>query len=138
VFRNSKSRRSVQPPTTKTKYPVGTFIETEQGYFYILNNETNKRLRLITSRVLDSWAPHRVATSTEAAVSSYRIAGKMKFRNGSLLYSQASGKMYLVSENKICHVRNPDVLSLIGAERSEAVWVSSAELKLHEEGVPLD
>jgi hypothetical protein len=71
-------------------------------------------------------------------VSSYRVAGKMKFRNGSLLYSQASGKMYLVSEGKIRHIRNPDILTLIGAVRDEAVWVSSAEIKLHEEGETLD
>lgn len=132
VFKRAKTLL----PTTKTKYPIGTFIETEAGYFYIFSDI--KRLRIITNRILDSWAPHRVAKTTEAAVSSYRIASKLKFRNGSLLYSQANGKMYLVSENKIRHITNPDVLPLIGAKRSEAVWVSSAELKLHEEGEPLD
>jgi hypothetical protein len=123
-------------PTTPQRYPNGTFVETEKGYFYILSPE--KRLRILTQRVLDSWAPHRVAKATEAAVSSYRVAAKMKFRNGSLLYSQASGKMYLVSDNKIRHIRNPDVLSLIGAHRNDAVWVSAAEIKLHEEGEPLE
>lgn len=131
-------RRSNQShlPTTPQKYPDGTFLETEKGYFYIA--APGKRYRIITKRILDSWAPHRVAASTEAALSSYRVAAKMKFRNGSLLYSQASGKMYLVSANQIRHIRNPDVLHLIGASRNEAVWVSAAEIKLHEEGEPLD
>jgi hypothetical protein len=125
-----------QTPTKPTTYPDNTFVHTENGYFYIPKQGT--RYRLLTKRVLDSWAPHRVVETSEVALATYRVAAKMKFRNGSLLYSQASGKMYLVSGNKIRHVRNPDVLPLIGAERSEAVWVSSAELKLHEEGEPLD
>lgn len=129
-------RKKPSLPTKPTKYPEGTYIHTEKGHFYISTAQT--RFRFITERILESWAPHRVAESTEAALSSYRVAGKMKFRNGSLLYSQASGKMYLVSDKKIRHIRNPDVLDLIGAKRSEAVWVSSAELRLHEEGEPLD
>lgn len=123
-------------PTSPTKYPNGTFIETEDGYFYIATD--TKRYKITTRRVLDSWSPHRVTQSTEAALSKYRIASKLKFRNGSLLYSQSDGKMYLVSDQKIRHIRNPDVLDLIGAVRADAVWVSEAEIKLHEEGVPLD
>lgn len=62
----------------------------------------------------------------------------MKFRNGSLLYCQADGKMYLVSENKVRHITNPDVLPNIGAKREDAVWVSLEEINLHEKGVPLN
>lgn len=62
----------------------------------------------------------------------------MKFRNGSLLYSQASGKMYLISENKRRHITNPDWLDALAFNRSDAVWVSAAEINLHEEGPPLN
>jgi hypothetical protein len=61
----------------------------------------------------------------------------MKFRNGSLLYSQASGRMYLVSANKLRHIINPDVLTALGRKRSAAVWVSLDEINLHEKGEPL-
>lgn len=128
--------KKYQPTTTPTEYPAGTFLHTESGYFYIKG--PGKRLRFITKRVLDSWMPHRVVETTEAAVSKYRVTGKVKFRNGSLLYSQASGRMYLVSENKLRHITNPDVLTIIGAERSDAVWVSLEEINLHEEGAVLN
>jgi hypothetical protein len=62
----------------------------------------------------------------------------MKFRNGSLLYSQASGNMYLVSDNKLRHITNPDWLTYLGARRADAVWVSLAEINLHEKGEPLN
>ncbi len=62
----------------------------------------------------------------------------MKFRNGSLLYSQADGKMYLISDNKARHITSPDILTGLGIRRQDAVWVSEDEIKLHEEGAPLN
>lgn len=68
----------------------------------------------------------------------YVIKAKMKFRDGSLLYSQADGKMYLVSDKKRRHITNPDWLDTLGVKRSDAVWVSIAEINLNEEGEPLN
>jgi hypothetical protein len=62
----------------------------------------------------------------------------MKFRNGSLLYSQANGSMYLVSDGKLRHITNPDVLDQLAINRNEAVWVSKEELNLHEMGLELN
>lgn len=126
----SKNRR--QPISEPVDFPIGTFIQTEKGYFYI--NGPGSRYRLITQRVLESWKPHRIVQAAESALQRYAVKGKMKFRNGSLLYSQASGRMYLVSANKLRHITNPDVLDRIGAVRGDAVWVSLAELNLHEQG----
>lgn len=97
-------------------------------------------MRFITDRVLESWAPQRIIETSEAepAVQRLRVSSKMKFRNGSLLYSQASGKMYLVSDSKLRHITNPDVLEGLGAQRDDAVWVGMDEINLHEMGEPLN
>lgn len=62
----------------------------------------------------------------------------MKFRNGSLLYSQSDGTMYLVSENKLRHITNPDWLGHLGFTHRDAVWVSEEEIRLHKMGPTLD
>lgn len=130
-------RRKTPPlPSEPVVYPAGTFVETEKGFFYIHSGD--KRYRLITKRVLDSWNPHRVVKTTEAAVSKYRIAARMRFRNGSLIHNLADGKIYLIEDSKRRHVTSPDALERIGARYDEAITVSDKELKLHSEGAPLD
>lgn len=118
-------------------FPSGTFIRTEKGDFYV--QSATKRYRFITQRVLDSWSPKVVIETTEAspAVQILKIAYKMKFRNGSLICSQSSGKMYLVSESKLRHITNPDWLDNLGLNRDDAVWVSQEEIEIHTIGEPL-
>lgn len=127
MFRKTKTL-----PDSPVVYPAGTFVETEKGYFYIVNS--SKRYRILSKRVLDSWCPHRVVNTSEAAVAKYRIAAKLKFRNGSLLHSLADGRIYLVVETKRRQVVSPDVLEKIGARYNDAVTVSNDELNLHELG----
>ena len=118
-----------------SEFPKGTFIQTEKGFFYILGDKA--RYHFITRRVLDSWSPQRIVQTDGATVSRYKVIAKMKFRPGTLLFSQASGKMYLVSDHKLRHITSPDILAGLGAERNDAVWVSLDEINLHEEGEPL-
>ncbi len=131
--------RNLKVPTKEPKnsFPQGTFIKTETGYYYI---GSTSKFKIITKRVLDSWSPSRVvaASDMQDSVLHLRLAGNMKFRNGSLLYSQATGKMYLVSDNQLRHITDPDWLDALGFKRSEAVWVSSEEINLHEMGEPLN
>lgn len=130
--------RRRRPDSQVTEYPQGVFLKTEKGYFFVHSNTT--RLHVTTKRVLNSWSPQQVIITSEGdhAVKALRIStSKMKFRNGSLLYSQASGRMYLVSANKLRHIINPDVLTALGRKRSAAVWVSLDEINLHEKGEPL-
>jgi hypothetical protein len=119
-------------------YPAGTFLQTEKGYFYVLSS--TKRLPIKTQRCLDSWSPIKVIKTTEThpAVTPLKIGVPMKFRNGSLLYSQASGRFYLISQGKLRHITSPDVLEELGFTRNEAVWVSLDEINLHEKGEPLN
>jgi len=129
-------RKKSNLPTSPVVYPVGSFLKTEKGYFYIMDN--TKRFRFLSERVLASWRPHRVIVTSEAAVSKDRIAAKMKFRNGSLIHNIADGKIYLVAEGKRRHITSPDVLVRIGATGKDVASVSLDEIKLHEEGVPLN
>lgn len=129
--------RKADLPTSPVEYPSGVFIHTEKGYFYI--SGPGKRLRCTTKRVLDSWKPHRVIETTEAAVANYKVKAKIRFRNGSLIYSMADGKLYLISDNLRRHIQSPEAAERIGAPggRRDAVCVSAAEINLHEEGEPL-
>ena len=128
-------KKTPELPTAPQVYPPGSFIETEAGYFYIVN--PSKRLRLTTKRALDSWAPHRVVATTEAAVGKYRVSSKMCFRNGSLLHNISDGKLYLIVNGKRCLIESPDVLARLGAKSSDAVTVSADETNLHEIGESL-
>ena len=129
MFRKKQSRSL---PTSPQEYPLGTFVKTEAGYFYI--STPNKRLRLISQRVLDSWSPPRIVETTEAALKNYKIWAKMGFRNGSLIHNIADGKIYLVAGNKRRHVTSPDALDRIGATRADVVSVSLTEINLQELG----
>lgn len=133
-LRLTKKRANL--PTTRTEYPSGVFIQTEKGYFFIQG--AGKRMRITTDRVLASWSPQRVINTTEAAVAHYKVTSKIRFRNGSLIWNLADGKLYLVEAGKRRHVTSPEALTRIGATRNEALTVSLDEINLHPEGEPLN
>lgn len=133
----SLTAKSFQTPKP-SEYPQGTFLKTELGHFYVYSNTA--RYRFTTNRVLESWSPQRISEASEKdpAVEKLTIFAKMKFRNGSLLYCQANGKMYLISGNKARLITNPDWLTHLNFKRSDAVWVSLDEINLHEIGANLN
>lgn len=128
----------IKIPLQRVEYPVGCFIQTDKGYFYISSNSPNyKRLRILTKRLLNSWSPLAVIVTSEKAVSHYRVAAKLKYRNGSLIHNYADGKLYLISEGKRRQIVSPDVLQFLGLRLVDAVDVSQDEINLHEEGEPI-
>lgn len=127
-----KTKKQLQ--STPAYYPPGTFIHTDEGYYYIMSDV--KRVRFITTRVLESWSPPRVVETTEAAVAKYRCSSKMGFRSGTLLNNIADGRLYLVSDNKLRHVVSPDVITRLDLDK--AIKVSQAEIDLHEMGSDLN
>ena len=137
---SKKTTSPTQPrPLKSLTYPPGTFLRTENGYFYVVKLSTGRTVlySILTTRVLDSWRPVKVVFAPEESIN-IPVLGKLKFRDGSLLYSQASGRMYLVSEHKLRHITNPDWLAHLGFSRQDAVWVSLDEINLHEKGEPLN
>jgi hypothetical protein len=134
VFRRIQRVQTQKP----SEFPAGVFIHTEKGFFYVYSS--TQRYRFITKRVLDSWNPQRVVECSEndPAVRRLKVVSKMKFRNGSLLYSQANGNLYLVSSNRLRHITNPDWMENLSLDRASAVWISQEEIQLHEMGPTLD
>lgn len=126
-----------QSPTLSepVEYPLGSFLRTEKGYFYIV--APGKRYSITSKRCLSSWSPHRVIDSSEAALSKYRVAAKLKFRNGSLIHGFADGKMYLIESGKRRHIQSPDAFERIAGRIQDVVAVSLNEINLHPEGEPL-
>ena len=123
------NRRKTNLPEGPVEYPVGTFLSSPSGYYFI--HSSDKRLKIISKRCLDSWAPVRVVETSNEALSKYRIYSKLKFRNGSLLHSFADGRLYLVVEGHRRPIVSPDVLTKIGAHIKDAISVSLVELELH-------
>lgn len=129
MWKKRQQQRSLA--SNPTNYPNGVCLETENG-FYLLRND--KRYRIPTQRILDSWGFPLSVETTEAAVAHYRIVAKLGFRDGSLIYNVADGKMYLISQNKKRHIVSPDALELLGISSADAVKVSDFEVNLQEMG----
>ena len=119
-------------PTEPVVYPNGSYVETEKGYFYIA--KPGKRYRILSRRILDSYAPPRIIKTTEAALAKYRITARLKFRAGSLIYNISDGKIFLIEDGLLRHVTSPEALARIGATEKDAVVVSKKETELHEMG----
>lgn len=136
-------KKLASKPTSPVKYPHATFVHSEAGYFFI--KDDSKRYRLLSKRVVDSWRPHRVVETTEAALKNYKVAAKMQFRNGSLIWNLSDGKIYLIEHGKRRWLKNPDWFYVLGLDPSDLRWniervqhVSEDEINLHEEGEPLN
>lgn len=132
--RKSKSQLQSSLARSPRVYPHGTCVKTEEGYFLIRDG---KRYRLPTQRILDSWAFPLIVETTEAAVVNYPIRAKLGFRDGSLIYNIADGRIYLVSKNRRRHITTPDALRDFGVEEKDVLRVSDYEINLQEVGEPI-
>jgi hypothetical protein len=63
-----------------------------------------------------------------------KIAGKLGFRDGTLIKNIADGKLYLISQNKRRHIIDPDTFEKYGLDRSNIIEVSESEANMHELG----
>lgn len=140
MFRKKTQQKTgspIVPPSSPTKYPVGTFVETEKGYFYV---QSTRRLK-VSERVLWSWRPHRVVPSSEAALVHLKVGGRLKFRNGTLIQDVSDQRVYLIEEAKKRPIVSPDAYALLGIkydERYNSIMpVSKEEAEMHELGSEL-
>ena len=113
-----------------TNFPSGIAVKTDKDTYWI---KDGKRYRLISNRAAESWC-FTTVLATESALSGIKIAGKLGFRDGSLIKNLADGKMYLISQNKKRHIVDPDSFSKYGLNRSKIVEVSESEINSHELG----
>lgn len=116
--------------TSPTNFPSGLAVKTEKNTYWI---KDNKRFKLISSRAADSWK-FTTINASESAVSNIKLAGKLGFRDGTLIKNIADGKMYLISQNKRRHITNPDVFAKYGLNRNDIIEVGEAEANMHDIG----
>jgi len=121
-------------PDTPQVYPSGVCVRTEKGWYYI---KGTKRFRLVSDRVVSSWGFPRVYDTTEKALAKYPVAGRLGFRDGSLIQNITNGTMYIVADNRRRPVVSPDVLDLLGIDRFSFMVVSKEEIELQKEGEPV-
>ena len=127
LFKNTKSTLIISQPTN---FPSGLAVKTDKATYWI---KDGKRYKLISDRAAKSWM-FTTVNATEAALSGIKLVGKLGFRDGSLIKNIADGKMYLVSQNKLRHIVDPDVFDRYGLDRSIIIEVSESEIKAHELG----
>lgn len=127
LFSSTKSTLTVSQPTN---FPSGIAVKTDKATFWI---KDGKRYKLISDRAAKSWS-FTTVNATEAALSGIKLVGKLGFRDGSLIKNIADGKMYLVSQNKLRHIVDPDIFDRYGLDRSKLIEVSEAEIKAHDIG----
>lgn len=111
--------------------PSGLIAKTEKGFYYVKNG---KRFKVTSDRARDSWGLPIIETK-EVSMINFPVVGVLGFRDGSLVKNIADGKIYLVSDNKLRHITNPDVLDWMG---KKPIDVSEKEIALHALGEELD
>lgn len=130
LFKNISSTLIISQPTN---FPSGIAVQTDKATYWI---KDGKRYRLISDRATESWS-FTTVKATEAALSGIKLVGKLGFRDGTLIKNIADGKMYLVSQNKLRHIVDPDIFTKYGLDRSNLIEVSEAEIKAHDIGETL-
>ena len=127
LFKNTSNISIISQPTN---FPSGIAVQTDKATYWI---KDGKRYRLISERATKSWC-FTTVKATEAALSGIKLVGKLGFRDGALIKNIADGKMYLVSQNKLRHIVDPDIFIKYGLDRSNLIEVSEAEVKAHDLG----
>ena len=119
--------------TSPTNFPSGIAVKTDTGTYWI---KDNKKYKLISERAAESWRFIEVL-ATDTALSNIKSAGKLGFRDGTLIKNIADGKLYLISQNKKRHIVDPDSFIKYGLDRSKVIEVSEAEANMHDIGESL-
>ena len=130
LLRNTKTTLIISYPTN---FPSGIAVKTDKDTYWI---KDGKRYRLISDRAATSWS-FTTVNATEAALTGFKVAGKLGFRDGALIKNIADGRIYLVSQNKLRHIVDPDSFTKYGLDRSKVIEVSEAEISAHDLGEKL-
>jgi hypothetical protein len=129
-WRKPIQKSSINLPTN---FPSGIAVKTDKDTYWI---KDGKRYRLISNRAADSWS-FTTVHATENALSGFKLAGKLGFRDGTLIKNIADGRIYLVSQNKLRHIVDPDSFTRYGLDRSNVIEVSETEVSAHDLGEKL-
>lgn len=112
--------------------PSGIFVRAPDYSVYYIKSGSRYT---VTEIHLDSWDA-RVFPITATALLPIPIAGKLGFRDGTLVKDFADGKMYLISDSKRRQVTDPSVFEALGGEK-RMISVPSEYIRIHLEGETL-
>jgi hypothetical protein len=110
--------------------PSGLIAHTDKGYFYI---KGKKKFKFVSERAMLTWKLPVVKTQ-ETMLSAFQMSGALGLRDGTLVKNVADGKMYLVSDSKLRHITDADILEWWPAE---IVKVGDKEISAHTQGETL-
>lgn len=128
MFRRKKKR------IARSDFPQGVCLKTDKGYFYV----NGKTVKLVPSlRVFKSWSFPIVIEVHSSALSGFIRSAPLGFRDGTLIKDISDGRIYIVSKRVARQIVSPDALDMLGKKRSDAIWVSKDEIKIHEKGEDL-
>ena len=130
LLKTTKPTLTISQPTN---FPSGISVKTDKDTYWI---KDGKRYRLISDRAAKSWS-FTTVNATEAALTGIKVVGKLGFRDGTLIKNIADGRIYLVSQNKLRHIVDPDSFTKYGLDRSKVLEVSEAEVSAHDLGEKL-
>jgi hypothetical protein len=125
-----KKKHQPKTVTKPTTFPSGIAVQTNKAIYWI---KDGKRFKVVSERAAKSWNFSTV-NATEEALSPMKIAGKLGFRDGTLIKNIADGKIYLISQNKRRHIVDPDSFDIYGLNRYNIIEVSEAEAEMHDIG----
>ena len=126
LFKNTQNHLITLP----TNFPSGLAVKTSKACYWV---KDGKLFKLISDRAERSWSFPTVLAE-ESALSGMKLAGKLGFRDGTLIKNIADGRIYLISQNKRRHIINPDSFAMYGLDRNLILEVSQAETIMHDEG----
>jgi hypothetical protein len=127
LFKSTQTPLIISQPTN---FPSGIAVKTDKNTYWI---KDSKKYKLISDRAAKSWL-FTTVNATEESLYSIKLAGKLGFRDGTLIKNISDGKMYLVSQNKLRHISDPDLFLKYGLDRSKVIEVSDSEIKSHDLG----
>lgn len=128
--KQSKNIQTTSLVNKPTPFPSGIAVKTDKATYWI---KDGKRYRIISERAENSWS-FTTVFATEESLAGIKLAGKLGFRDGTLIKNIANGKIYLISQNKKRHIVDPDVFTKYGLDRSKLIEVSDQEANMHELG----
>lgn len=131
LFKNTQTHFLVNQ---QTNFPSGIAVKTEIGCYWI---KDGKKYKIVSERAEKSWSFVTV-NATEESLSHIKNAGKLGFRDGSLIKNIADGKIYLISQNKRRHIVSPDVFKRYGFNKDAIIEVSDTETNMHDLGENLN
>jgi outer membrane protein assembly factor BamB len=126
LFKNTQTHLITLP----TNFPAGIAVKTSKACYWV---KDGKLFKLISDRAEKSWS-FTTVNAEESALSGMKIAGKLGFRDGTLIKNIADGKIYLISQNKRRHIVSPDTFIMYGLNRDMVIEVSELETNMHDQG----